>query len=129
MNREEKAKYWLDSAKADLETAMLLFDSGRYDWCLFLWHLVLEKTLKARIAQLGKEIPWIHNLTLLTKQAGIKLKEDETNQLDEIKTFNIEARYDDYKFSFHNKATKTYATIWIAVCKHFYKIFTSSLSI
>ena len=47
MNLQEHIKYWLESAEHDLQTAETLFANGRYDWCLFLAHLVLEKTLKA----------------------------------------------------------------------------------
>jgi len=39
--------YWLNSADHDLEVAETLFQNEKYDWCLFIAHLVLEKTLKA----------------------------------------------------------------------------------
>ena len=44
---EEHIQYWIESADSDLDTAEALFASGKYDWCLFLGHLVLEKILKA----------------------------------------------------------------------------------
>lgn len=47
MKQEEHIKYWLKSAEHDLESAETLFENRRYDWCLFLGHLVLEKVLKA----------------------------------------------------------------------------------
>lgn len=47
MNIQEHVKYWLDSANNDLGAAEQLFLSERYDWCLFIGHLVTEKTLKA----------------------------------------------------------------------------------
>jgi HEPN domain-containing protein len=40
-------RYWLDSAAHDLDVAESLFQNAKYDWCLFLAHLVLEKILKA----------------------------------------------------------------------------------
>ena len=39
--------YWIKSAKHDLDVAETLFQNGKYDWCLYIAHLVLEKTLKA----------------------------------------------------------------------------------
>ena len=39
--------YWLSGAAHDLDAAEALFAAGKYDWCLFIGHLVLEKTLKA----------------------------------------------------------------------------------
>jgi len=47
MKIDEHIKYWLDSAAHDLDVAESLFESGKYDWCLFIGHLVLEKVLKA----------------------------------------------------------------------------------
>jgi HEPN domain-containing protein len=47
MKIDEHIKYWLNSADHDLDTAESLFSTGKYDWCLFLGHLVLEKGLKA----------------------------------------------------------------------------------
>jgi len=46
MTKEEHIKHWIDSAENDLETANILFNSGRYDWCLFIAHLVIEKLLR-----------------------------------------------------------------------------------
>ena len=37
--------YWVDSADHDLEVAESLFKNEKYDWCLFIAHLVLEKML------------------------------------------------------------------------------------
>jgi HEPN domain-containing protein len=50
MNIQEHVNYWLDSANNDLGAAEQLFLSARYDWCLFIGHLVTEKTLKAFFA-------------------------------------------------------------------------------
>ena len=47
MTQEEHINYWLESAWHDYEVSESLFKSGKYDWCLFITHLVLEKTLKA----------------------------------------------------------------------------------
>ncbi|WP_150112227.1 HEPN domain-containing protein [Desulfonatronovibrio hydrogenovorans] len=47
MNINDQLNYWLESAEHDLDTADSLFYSEKYDWCLFMGHLVLEKALKA----------------------------------------------------------------------------------
>ena len=39
-------KYWIDSADHDLDVAESLFVNDKYDWCLFIAHLVLEKTMQ-----------------------------------------------------------------------------------
>ena len=46
-NKLRQIEYWVDSAVHDLDVAETLFKSGKYDWCLFIAHLVLEKMLKA----------------------------------------------------------------------------------
>ena len=44
---EEQIKYWIDLAEQDLFVAESLFINKHHSWCLFIGHLVLEKTLKA----------------------------------------------------------------------------------
>ena len=43
---KKHVRYWIDSADHDLAVAESLFKSEKYDWCLFIAHLVLEKVLK-----------------------------------------------------------------------------------
>jgi len=45
MTKEEHIAYWLKTAEHDLEAAESRFESKRYDWCLFIAHLVIEKVL------------------------------------------------------------------------------------
>lgn len=116
ISQEEKLKYWLDSAKDDQDVAGKLFEFGKYDWCLFLWHLVLEKLLKAKLTKESKEVPVIHDLKTLSRNTNIDFSSEELAQLIEITSFNINARYDDYKRSFFHKANQEYATKWFQTC-------------
>ncbi len=50
--------YWVNSANHDLDVSEALFQSGKYDWCLFIAHLVLEKILKAVYVK-NKRVPLI----------------------------------------------------------------------
>lgn len=97
-------------------TANDLFKAKHYDWCLFLWHLAIEKLLKAKIIASGKELIYTHNIYRLYKQSNLLLSPKLKHDLDTITTFNIEARYDDYKLSFYKKATKEYTKKWIIIC-------------
>lgn len=45
MNKQEHINYWRGSAQHDFESAKSMFDMAKYDWCLFVGHLVLEKIL------------------------------------------------------------------------------------
>ena len=116
ISREEKLQYWLESAKNDRETAEKLFEAGKYDWCLFLWHLVIEKFLKAVLTKENKEVPIIHDLKTLSKNTNLTFSPKELSELIEITSFNISARYDDYKRSFYKKATREYTSKWSQVC-------------
>lgn len=63
MTKEEHIKYWLDSAENDLLSAETLLDNDKYDWALFIAHLILEKTLKAHFVKDFDSVPpKTHNL-------------------------------------------------------------------
>jgi len=65
----------------------------------------LKKLLKALILKRQKKYPLpIHKLARLAKIAGIKLSEKQTAVLNEITTFNIEARYDILKEQLYKKS-------------------------
>jgi HEPN domain-containing protein len=117
MSNEEIIKHWLVSADEDKKSAEALFESRHYHWSLFLWHLTIEKTLKAILTKQDKEIPFTHNLLQLVILAQIGLTDKLENELKEITSFNLEARYDDYKLSFYKKATQTYTQEWVSKCK------------
>lgn len=121
MTQKEIIDHWIVSAEEDRKTAETLHTAAHYHWCLFLWHLSLEKLLKAKITSLGKEVPFTHNLEQLADAAGFTLDAGQREKLREITTFNLEARYDDYKLTFYRKAKKAYADTWIRECKAFYR--------
>lgn len=123
MDKKEHINYWLKSARHDLVTAEDLFENKRYDWCLFLAHLVIEKALKALwVRDNNNNIPpKVHNLLKLTESIKIDLSEEQQMFLLNINDFNIEARYPDYKFSFHRKCTRKFTTKTFNEIKAFYK--------
>lgn len=120
---DEAVKRWLNSAKRNIEVADDMYKSKHYDWCLFMWHLALEKVIKARVAELGETVPLIHNLVTLCRVAKIDLCDDEKKELSEINTYNTEARYEEIKLAMYKKATKKYADEWLNICKRYYKKF------
>ena len=121
MEKEEIVKHWLRGSKKNIETADDFFGVCHYDWCLFLCQLSLEKALKARIVKSGNEIPFSHDLVKLAEIAGFGIGPDEEKELNEITSYNLDTRYDDYKESFYKKATKEYAKEWLNMCKSYRK--------
>ena len=94
--------YWRKVAEHDYETMLSLFKSKRYSDSLFYGHLVLEKTLKALVVKNTNDHPKpIHNLSVLTQDAGIELSKENLEFLAEANKFNIRARYPDYKLLFY----------------------------
>lgn len=116
MSPQDIIPHWVESAGEDCRAAQAMYTSGHYHWALFLWHLTLEKFFKALLTKQEKEIPHTHNLVLLAEMAGFQLTQKQKDELKEITTFNLEARYDDYKLAFYKKATQTYAVLWISLC-------------
>ena len=98
MTKEEHIKYWLESA--DLESAESILDSGRYDWCLFIGHLALEKILKAIFVDRNDNNmpPKIHNLVRLAELSKIVMDEDQKFHLDKITDFNIQTLITSWTF-------------------------------
>ena len=49
----------------------------------------------------------------LTSQTNLEASEEQKDWLDEITTFNLNVRYDNYKQDFHQLCTKEFTEIWI----------------
>jgi len=80
---------------------------------MFLGHLVLEKLLKAHYVKNQKKHALLtHDLLRLATYAGLKIDEETEEWLDDISTFNINARYDNYKQEFYKLCTKDFAYLW-----------------
>lgn len=110
----EAIEYWLKSSRDDLDTAKKLFSLKKYNHALFFLHLALEKIIKgAYLSKKNEAPPLVHDLVLLAEKAEIETSQIEKEELVEISTFNIAARYDDYKLKFYKKATEDYAKLWI----------------
>lgn len=108
-DNQKYIEYWLQSAKADLETMEILYANKQYSWTLFLGHLVIERILKALYVQNQDDnVPRIHDLTRLAKLAGIAISDETEDNLDEITTFNINALYSDVKHRFYQTCTLDY---------------------
>lgn len=119
MSVSDRIRYWKASAARDRKTAETLYKSGDYHWSLFFWHLVLEKLIKAVLLARHKELIYTHNVLNLARQAGLPISTKQEKELKEITSFNLEARYDNEKFSFYKKATKQFTDQWISVCQSY----------
>ena len=111
MNNIDLMNYWIESSDFDYKTMEILYKNKQYTWCLFIGHLVIEKLLKGLYAKNNSNnpiAPKIHNLIFLSQKAKLQVPDDIRKKIQTINTFNISARYDDYKKNFKLKCTKTY---------------------
>ncbi|MCK4761078.1 MAG: HEPN domain-containing protein [Candidatus Aminicenantes bacterium] len=109
MDIEKQVEYWKKSAAHDLETAESLIKEKKFDWALFLGHLVLEKMLKSIFVKKKEKFPpKTHNLLLLIQETGIIIDDDDTDFFEEVNTFNISTRYPDEQFKFYQLCTEKF---------------------
>ena len=114
MNNIDLMKYWFESSDSDFDTMKVLFENHKNTWCLFIGHLVIEKLLKGLYAKNNPEnpiSPKIHKLILLSQKANLEVPNEIKEKIQVINTFNISARYDDYKKTFEEKCTNEYTTL------------------
>src|SRR3989339_785867 len=111
---QKMLNYWSKSSDEDFDTMIVMFENKKYNWSLFLGHLLIEKLLKALYIKVNNDYPpMIHNLLRLAEKCNLKLTEDQKLFLVTVTAFNINARYDDYKMSFQQKCTPEYTVTWI----------------
>ncbi len=115
---EKIMNHWISRSDNDFETMNNLMKSKDYHWALFIGHLVIERLLKAIVVKkTGTHAPFTHDLRRLAKFSGLILEDDYNKWLDTITTFNLNARYDDYKQDFYRKCTPDFASTWFTNIK------------
>ena len=111
---EKIVQHWIDTSDDDFRTMHILFRSGTYHWALFMGHIAIEKLLKAYfVKKNGSHAPFTHHLFRLAELGGLVISEEQADWLFTITTFNLNARYDDYKKEFYSVCTVKFAKEWI----------------
>ncbi|MDR0858218.1 MAG: HEPN domain-containing protein [Oscillospiraceae bacterium] len=106
----DKVDYWFSIAEHDYKPMRNLFDSGNYDWCLYLCHLILEKLIKAVHSQKFPAVPVlkIHDLTRLCLKAEIPIDDRQEDLLEKFTGFQLAARYPEEKRDFYQVCTREF---------------------
>jgi len=111
-------QHLIETSDDDFNTMLTLYDSRSYGWSLFLGHISTEKLLKALYVKRFKEhAPFTHNLYRLGELIGLDMSDEYSDWLDEITSFNLNARYDDYKKEFYKLCTPDFTQNWIEKIK------------
>lgn len=121
MTEKDLIEFWLETAENDYTSAVDSFIKKHYDWAFFQYNLAIEKLLKGLVYKQNLTPKFTHDLLELAKTAKISLPKDTLECLAEINTYNISARYDDFKRTFYLKVTKSiYYTLWQKNCRTTY---------
>lgn len=111
MTKEEHIKYWINTAKDDYDTFIILFNNDKYLYAFYLAHLTLEKIIKAHWVKdnEGNIPPKSHNLIYLHKNTKLELSNDEIKFLTKFNDFQIQGRYPDYQFEIQKLLTNSFS--------------------
>ena len=110
MDKKQIIEYWIQSSDEDFEVMTDLFNLKKYSYALFFGHLTIEKLLKAYyVKNIEINVPKIHDLLKLADKSKINLTDEQKLMLKNFNTFNIKARYDDFKKRFYKKCDKEFA--------------------
>ncbi len=81
-------------------------------------HLVIEKLLKAYfVKKVNNYPPYTHNLLHIATKADLPINDTQRDFLDLLTSFNIAARYADYKLQFYKKCTRQFTEFNISKIK------------
>ena len=111
MVKQDHIDYWRQLAAEDMDTAQFNLKGGKHVPALFFWHLGLEKILKAHwVKDNFSDTPpfTTHDLQKLISGTSLQCDADCYDFLSIVNTWNIEARYPDYKRTLHRIATGSY---------------------
>lgn len=87
-------KEWLKQADYDMETAEVMFHSGRHFYAVFMCHLSVEKALKSLyVRRLGEVPPKTHNLLYLLGKIGLRPEQEMEKFITKLNTASIATRY------------------------------------
>jgi HEPN domain-containing protein len=123
MTRKQHVDYWLHGATENMKDMRAAIKSKRRSMAMFCGHLAIEKMLKGLCTVRGVNIQREHKLIKLAKESGLNttLSFEQREELSIITSFNIEARYDDFKMRFHSTCTPQYITEWSKKITTWYK--------
>ena len=101
-------KEWFKQAKYDFDTAVVMFNSRRYVYTIFMCHLAVEKALKAIVLVETKKFPpKTHELIKLMALAKVDLPSKKIDFIGMLNNVAVVTRYpEDFKLLVKNIAVR-----------------------
>ena len=96
----------------------------RYIYVGFMWHQVIEKSLKAYFWFKNKnEHPYTHNLITLAKKTELykQFSDEQKDFIDTLTPLNIQARYPEEKEKWIKRLDKNFCKILFKWTKEMFK--------
>jgi HEPN domain-containing protein len=118
MDKQAHINYWLNSSQDSWATAVFNLQGNQKLATLFFFHLTIEKMLKACWvkANISNTPPFTHDLQKLFTECELDDMMAFYDYLAIVNSWNIEARYPDYKNTLFKLANESYLQL------HFEKI-------
>lgn len=89
-------KEWFNQSEYDLNSAVKMFDSEDYIYCMFFCHLSLEKYLKGLYLEiLRKKPPKIHSLIFFLENINSVIPSQFRNFILDLEDAAVATRYPD----------------------------------
>ena len=119
---DEAIRNWIKSSDYDVRTATALLKSRRYVYVIFMFHLTVEKALKALVVQKRKRTPpRIHDLFRLANLAGIVVPERHQSIISHLNEASVPTRYPEDFSKLVRHYNKAAAERYLAETKGFLK--------
>jgi len=94
MTDAKKYEEWFYQSDYDLETAVDMFKSERYIYCIFMCHLSLEKALKGLLVkQTGEYPPKSHSLIFFVEKLGLQISDSTYEFIFTLNKISVPTRY------------------------------------
>jgi HEPN domain-containing protein len=94
MTEAKKYEEWFFQSDYDLETAVDMFKSGRYVYCIFMCHLSLEKALKVLLAKhTGEYPPQSHSLIYFVEKLDLQISDSTYEFVFTLNKISVPTRY------------------------------------
>ena len=90
----KKYEEWFFQSDYDLDTAVDMYKSGRYVYCIFMCHLSLEKALKGLfVKHTGEYPPKSHSLIFFVEKLGIQMNDATYEFVFTLNKISVPTRY------------------------------------
>lgn len=136
MDSKEKYGYWEEYAQYDLDTASIMFDTGRYLYSVFMCQQAIEKIVKGIYLLYTSEEPLkTHNIAIIfnnlcdREEFSKNIYDGDFNRRKDeyvpvfvrLLAFYISARYPSYKEKLTSSLTKEESQVILEKSKEVFK--------